>query len=684
MESLKQIVMMNNFGGCAMLHKLRQLALIGMLIFCVCASGQSRAAITFVDTTSSAPNSTSSTFVLAAPATIQVGDLMIGQVAAIGGTGVTVTPPPGWTLIIRTNSTTAMLQGLYYKFAVAADLGASFTWTLSSSQKISGGIVAYRGVNTYEPINVFAGQANGASTNVTAPSVTTTASNAMLVGFFGLATAQATFTPPAGMTKRYDVSSNALPGTSSSTADVVQAAPGASGTKIAIANKSAVNIGQLLALRPAATLLADYHFDECAYTGVGAEVIDSTGTYNATAKNGLNTATPGVVQRYGNFNTYATYAQTSISIPGEWALSVWFQLPLISAQQYHVIGSVAGGSDLLYLDANNGLQWGVYTLSATTPGTFKFNTLSVGWHYMTVVGRGSDTLLYIDGSLVDTIFGNKTKGTLTYLGTSYDSVNTAAAQGFGAPLDEMRIYLNPLTPTEISTIYTNQLAGKNADGSTRVPVSCGPDHLIIQSSGSGLTCAASTLTVVACQDVTCATPYTAGVSGTLGASGPPPTVNWAAGSGFIIPAGSSSVVKNVQVATAGTVTFGVATATPTPTNPTTCNFGNNAPANNNCVFTASTAGFIFSNTATGSSYTIPAQVSGIATAANALYLRALQASTTNPAVCTPAIISSTTSVSMGYTCNNPATRQPASRAASPLSIPPPLHRAARRSAWLSM
>ncbi len=459
-------------------------------------SNTTQAAITYVASSSSAPNSTSSTFALSAPTGIQVGDILIAEIAAIGGTSVTLTAPAGWTLIVRTNSTTAFLQAVYYKIAVAADLGATYTWTLSSSQKSTGGMVAYRGVNSYEPINAFSGQANASSTSVTAPSVTTTASNAMVVGFFGLATAQALFTSPAGMVERYDVSSNALPGTASAASDVIQAAPGASGNKVATADKAAVNIGQLIALRPAATLLADYHFDECSYTGVGAEVIDSTGSYNATAKNSLNTSTPGVVQRYGNFNTYATYAQTAISIPGEWTLSVWFKLPILSAQQYHVIGAVAGGGDLLYLDANDGLRWGVYTLTATTAGTFRFNTLGSGWHFMTVVGRGADTLLYVDGTLRDTVTNNKAKGTLTYLGTSYDNVNTAAAQGFGAPLDEMRVYLNPLTPTEITTLYNNQLAGNNADGTTRTGAGC-INHFAISHSGSGVNCQAEPVTLTA-------------------------------------------------------------------------------------------------------------------------------------------------------------------------------------------
>lgn len=185
----------------------------------------------------------------------------------------------------------------------------------------------------------------------------------------------------------------------------------------------------------------------------------------------------------------------------------------------------------------------------------------------------------------------------------------------------------------------------------------GPHHLEIQHpSGTGLTCAASTLTVRACADAACSSFYTGGVAGTLTATGTP-TVSWdgttggAAGAGFVIPNGSGSVTKNVQVATAGSVVFGIASPLPVPSSTSTCNFG--SPS---CTFTANTAGFIFSSTSTGSSYIVPAQVSGIATS-TPLFLRAVQASTTTPAVCTPAIISQTAAVTMGYACNNPASCQ---------------------------
>lgn len=192
--------------------------------------------------------------------------------------------------------------------------------------------------------------------------------------------------------------------------------------------------------------------------------------------------------------------------------------------------------------------------------------------------------------------------------------------------------------------------------------SVGLDHLEIQhATGKGLTCAASALTIKACADASCSTDYTGGVSGTLTATGTP-TVIWdgstggAAGAGFTIPPGSSSVTKDVQVATAGSVVFGLSNPAPVPAKATSCNFG--SPA---CTFTADTAGFIFSDTSSpGNAYTIPAQVSGTAT--GTLYLRAVEASTTNPAVCTPAIVGQTRSVNMGYLCNDPTTCQAGSLA----------------------
>jgi len=72
----------------------------------------------------------------------------------------------------------------------------------------------------------------------------------MIVGFYGAAV-NSTITPPAGMTERFDVVSNA--GTYPvicEGADAIQATAGATGDRIATDPLNAWNIGQLVALRP--------------------------------------------------------------------------------------------------------------------------------------------------------------------------------------------------------------------------------------------------------------------------------------------------------------------------------------------------------------------------------------------------------------------------------------------------
>ncbi len=119
-------------------------------------------------------------------------------------------------------------------------------------------------------------------------------------------------------------------------------------------------------------------------------------------------------------------------------------------------------------------------------------------------------------------------------------------------------------------------------------IGSGPDHLEIDHpSGTGLTCTPSTLTIKACANAACTTAFTSGLTGTLSATGTT-TVNWSGGSGFSIPAGSSTVTKDVQVTTPGTTVFS-ATSSPAAATATTCNFG--APS---CTFTSSDSGFLVS------------------------------------------------------------------------------------------
>src|SRR2546425_2337450 len=208
-----------------------------------------------------AASNTGSPLTISKPAGVVDGDVMIANIAAVTTTG-TVQAPAGWTLIRRTTSDTAidpsgsagyLEQDIYYR--VAAGEGASYTWTLTASGSMAGGIAAYSGVDTTNPVDAENAVwtplvQSAANVSFPAPSVVTTNANDMLVASF---IAWTTGSPPpalitpSGMTGRYSTSgSNALG------ADTVMVTPGSTTAIRATAGASSRGraIGHLPALKP--------------------------------------------------------------------------------------------------------------------------------------------------------------------------------------------------------------------------------------------------------------------------------------------------------------------------------------------------------------------------------------------------------------------------------------------------
>ncbi|MEY4750876.1 MAG: hypothetical protein RIQ60_3090 [Pseudomonadota bacterium] len=115
-----------------------------------------------------------------------------------------------------------------------------------------------------------------------------------------------------------------------------------------------------------------------------------------------------------------------------------------------------------------------------------------------------------------------------------------------------------------------------------------PDHLELRHpSGLGLTCAPDEVTLVACADDTCSTPYTSGVSGILAASHA--ATLWPASTAFTIAAGSSMTTVAMQLPVAASTQLQLDSALPAPPNPARCNFG--SPS---CTYTAQDTGLLAS------------------------------------------------------------------------------------------
>lgn len=337
--------------------------------------------------------------------------------------------------------------------------------------------------------------------------------------------------------------------------------------------------------------IAEYRFDECQYTGSGFEAQDETGVYNAQAENGVNSEIPGVVNRFADMqtNTHSFRPTTTIPLTSSWSISVWFKMPFVSSQRYHVLGAMAGGNDLLYVDRNSNYRWGVYTATPSSQlrnGTFRFGTLANGWHHLVLVGNTGTTSLYINGIFQDNVT-LQSNGQFDYIGTSFDGYGTTGAQGFGLPLDEFIIYNQTISPSLINLIYNNQLIGNNWDGTSRTSSNCSAiDHYEIHHDGSALTCAPESVTIKACANADCSLLYTTSTDVTLSPAG------WIGGDNKTFTGSADFELRHTI---AEPVTLGISSSSPTAS--VTC-FQNGISGD--CTVTFNESGFLF---------TIPVQTS---------------------------------------------------------------------------
>ena len=198
---------------------------------------------------SSGSNDATTSIVFAKPTGVASGDVLLAVISVRGNP--TILPPSGWTEVRLDINGNTIRQGVYVHVAGGSE-PASYTFDFSKAHSAAGGIVAFSGVDGSNPVDAHDGQINASSTSITAPSITTTGPDRMLVGFFGIPSLTS-MTPPGGMTERIDVaapSTNTYKVTAGVASGLVAAA-GATGTRTAVAANSATNIGQLVALRPA-------------------------------------------------------------------------------------------------------------------------------------------------------------------------------------------------------------------------------------------------------------------------------------------------------------------------------------------------------------------------------------------------------------------------------------------------
>jgi len=369
--------------------------------------------ITFRAAASAANSSYAATSVTVSKPTGTVeGDVMI---AALGwDANGSITAPSGWTLIRSTLYDVDNNVAAWYKVAGASE-PADYTWSQPGNDDFSVGIATYYNVNTGNPINIENAQTNTTSSNVVAPSITTTAANTMLVfiGSIDHNNVGNTWTPPSGMTERVDQTNT---WTSIEIADVVQASAGSTGTKTAVTTDTRANVGHLIALNPVPSTTVPGRIGQAlSFDGVDdhVEVPDS---------NSLDT---------GDIFTQA----------------LWFKRSSISGA-VEVLFDKGAGSSSFAIDTDNSIM-----LCKDNFGCLVSTTISItdtGWHHAVVTKNGSTIKLYIDG--VD-YTGAVTNQTIVNTTSVFFISGPSGEFPFNGSIDDVRIYNRALSASEVSRLY---------------------------------------------------------------------------------------------------------------------------------------------------------------------------------------------------------------------------------------
>lgn len=445
-------------------------------------------------------------------------------------------------------------------------------------------------------------------------------------------------------------------------------------------------------------LLGSWRMDEGSWNGTAGEVIDSSGKGNhgrariaagstplPSTFSGNPAYTVGAQNtcRYGAFDGTGTptrnYSYVELSgfptLPNGFTFAAWIRSSDASAQHQRILVrddaqngwglslSDGTGQPKLRFFARNITNNGAVTGQGTNPscGVFCVDTNAVitnnTWYYVaSVVDTTAKTVtLYVynqSGAI-------QAKATGAYSGTWTDGSGTAAIGGetsassegtqtswhFLGNIDEVNIYSGALTQTSIESLLTT------------VRTCPAPDHYELQVAATSIACMGADVIVRACADssvpcnqdnsvntnVTLAT-----TAGALNAT----TLTLSSGSGSTkLLYGAAAENATATISLSGEVTAAT-NARKCCTGTSSCNVANS------CSTQFKRAGFLFTNTATDTTNSVPTQVAGVAsnsvvTPSNYAYLRAVQTSSAANNACVARFTTPQT-VPMAYQCVNPS------------------------------
>lgn len=210
------------------------------------------------------PGGASSPVIIAKPAGLTVGDLMIAHVVnKESGTPNPTTTPEGWTEI-RQDAGDEVRAALFWKIADGDDVAAAnFSFIIDDSgvnNSDMGAISAWTGHDPASPINANNGQYNATSTTVRAPAITPSVAYCMILMIAGISdnNTQSNYAiaddDPGGWTEAYDISTSTGGDCALAIAYDIRPETTATGQGTCTTSAEEKNVGQLVAIAPVAVV----------------------------------------------------------------------------------------------------------------------------------------------------------------------------------------------------------------------------------------------------------------------------------------------------------------------------------------------------------------------------------------------------------------------------------------------
>lgn len=355
-----------------------------------------------------------------------------------------------------------------------------------------------------------------------------------------------------------------------------------------------------------AALVAEYRFEETAYSGAAGEAVDTSGNNRSGRVIGSASSTSGGKScrglstpiEYGSgSNALDTGLDVNTELGNSGSISFWYYS---NSQEYsnRVLFDAttsSGARFMLHRDDNSLIAGNPdvdITFTATDSGgshrtttdanvfaDYYWTHITISWHFASG-SSASRQRIYINGSLTSNRNFTSSGALNSGIGTLYMGDNRSTASSYvlsaGGVIDGVRVYSHELSGAEVAAAYALN------------PPCTYLHHLRLETaSASALSGAIVPFTVRACANASCSSTWTGGVTGTLNLSGTGVVAAFPSGSGFSIPAGSSSTTVNAIVTSLGVATASLSelSSTPAGSPKVQCGLGTTPGPLNNCDLT---------------------------------------------------------------------------------------------------